>query len=459
MLREAAGGNDDSATTQRSIESAVSAKMARGEICKYCELAVSVAKICPITGHLHKPPADPLHGAGRPGGEEDGEDDRDCYGPAEPSIVVLVPTTELVVQVHAVCMAMRCSLKVATLIRATTEDEKKAQAKNIRRSDIVISTPEPVIQALYKREISLTKVQSIVLDEVDALLGIAYFDFIKIILARLPKNEKRSQRLLFGATLPPVVYEMIRDVMLLPSHRFVTGDVLVNERLGTRNSNITHLVFMVSRAEKLDKIQWLYDTQRIMPDQRTIIFCNSRHNVKYVARHLQARIGENQHIRVVTMDAHMSTEDRERAKKLFQSGMSTVMVCTDLMSRGIDFHGVVYVVNYEMPLDFEVFTHRSGRCGRHGLSGFCYSLYTPEDVRLAKPLVAFLRQTRQMVPAKLVEYANSSFVEIFKNSILHHPTKSFKRRNPEINTPAHGRGMAKYPDFKHLLQSREGSPI
>jgi superfamily II DNA/RNA helicase len=455
--KTAADSGNPLVVEQSDIESIVSAKMSRGEICKYCELDVSKAKVCPITGHLHKPPADLLPGAGV-FDEENGKDD-EHFGPAEPRIVILAPTSELVKQIHSVCMSFRCSLKVALLVRATTEADKQAQARLLKGSNIVISTPEPLIQALYKREVSFNKVQAIVFDEVDALLGVAYFDFVKIMLAKLPKHEKRPQRLLFGATLPPSMHEMIRDVMLLPSHRFVTGDTLDNQRIGTRNSNITHLVFMVSRAEKIDKLQWLYDTQRITANQRTIIFCNSRHNVDYVTRQLRARIGEPHQVRFVTMDSKMNAEDRDRAKKLFQSGVCTAMVCTDLMSRGIDFHGVVYVVHYEMPLDFEVFIHRSGRCGRHGLPGFCYSLYTPEDVRLAKPLVAFLRQTRQLVPAKLVEYSNSSFAEIFQNSLLHHPTKSFKRRNPEVNTPAHGRGIAKYPDFKHLLKSREGSPV
>ena len=440
---------------QSDIEAVVSAKIARGEICKYCELEVGAAKVCPITGHLHKPPDDPLHFTESAAASDDNTP-RD--GPTAPVIVVLVPTSELALQVHQVCMSFRCTLKVAPLVRVKTEAERNEQKKLLKGCDVIIATPEPLIQAVYKRQVSLSKTQTIVLDEVDSLLGTASFEFIKIILARLPKHEKRPQRLLFGATLPPSMYEMIRDVMLLPSHRFITGDVLSDQRIGSRNSNITHLVFLVSRAEKIEKIRWLYDTQRITANQRTIIFCNSRHNVDYVTKKLKASIGESHQVRIVTMDSRTNAEDRERAKKLFQGGICTVMVCTDLMSRGIDFHGVMYVVHYEMPLDFEVWTHRSGRCGRHGLPGYCYSLFTPEDVRLAKPLVAHLRQTRQIVPAKLVEYSNSSFVDIFKNSLLHHPTKTFKRRNQEVHTPAHGRGVSKYPDYKHQLSNREAAP-
>ncbi|RNF03142.1 putative ATP-dependent DEAD/H RNA helicase, putative,RNA helicase [Trypanosoma rangeli] len=256
---------------------------------------------------------------------------------------------------------------------------------------------------------------------------------------------------------------MIRDQMLLPSHRFILADVKT-DKLGhplvdgrsTVSAFITHVVFMVSQVEKINKLAWLYSTGKLSSDQRTLIFCNSRHNVAYVCERLQQLVPP---LHVTTLTSRSSATAKMGTLKLFRSGVSTCLVCTDILSRGIDFENVVYVVHYDTPLEFDTWVHRSGRCGRHGVPGYCYTFFQPESINIAKPLVAHLKQTRQLIPPKLQEYANQSLVDTFKSSLFYHPTRSYRSSDPQRQHPVMGRGTPRFPDYKQDRLNQNFRPL
>lgn len=456
-------GSSDSATKfdARSVEALIHEKISTGEVCRYCELNVLEHPVCPITGHVHKPPSEETEGKQR------ANSFKELSSLTEPKLVVLVPTSQLALQIGRIAEDLRCGLRVSALYRAPPE-EKAKMLRRFEGCDILITTPEPLIQALYKGKLSLRRVQVLVMDEVDALLSVSFFEQIKIILGALPKKEQRPQRLLFGATLPPPMHEMIRRDMLLPSHRFVLGESNSSNAAPAANTTddvsqtnlVTHTVLMVSRVEKIDKIVWLYETGKLRGDQRTIIFCNSKHNVNYVSEQLTIRLKHNSAVKVVGWTSDLNQLAKDGILKMFQSGVASVLVCTDAIGRGIDFHNVVYVVNFEMPTDMEQWIHRVGRCGRHGMKGYVYSLFQPENVRLAKPLVAHLRQMNQLVPPKLQEYAKQSFVDIFKNSTFLHPTQGSRLRKvtPEAYNPVLGRGKNRIPDYRQQSLNKNFRP-
>lgn len=440
------------------VERLLEHQIKKGEVCPYCELDVRKNPICSMTGSPHPPP--PPASSSSPTAAQ-----MELTTVAAPRVLVLVPTSQLAFQVSTVFRALHCDCRIRHLVRASSAEEQKKYLKALEAGvDVLVSSPETILPALYKHKLSLQQVQTLILDEVDDLISVNHFEPLKIILGALPRGPLRPQRILLGASLPPVGYEMIKRKMLLPSHRFVLADLPhvasassidaatpsvagVTSGFHTARANLKHIVFLLGRVEKINKLAWLYTTGKLTADQRTIIFCNSRHNVAYVHDQLRVLVPD---VQFATLSSRASATAREGVLRMFSSGVATCLICTDLLSRGIDLQNVVYVVNYDMPTDLDTWIHRCGRCAR-GVDqriGYVYTFFQPENVKLAKPLVAYLRQQRQLVPPKLQEYARQSFIDVFNNSLFHHPTRPYRQSDPQNSNPVMGRGTRRYPDYK-----------
>lgn len=472
------------AFARRDVEALMKARIDAGEVCRYCELSVVETPICPMTGVPHPPPPSALAKTVLNGRPRRAVRLEELSSTAEPRVLILVPTSQLAFQVFSVCKRLSPGYTVRYMVRASSAEEQKRFLSALEGTDILVSTPETILPAMYKQKLSLKRVSTLILDEVDDLVSVNHFEPLKIVLGALPKGAERPQRLLFGASLPPVAYNMIKEKMLLPSHRFVLADVATDtlghplqrdigrpiKALGEEggaeaekdvavgcspptasllttpaNGRVTHVVFMLGRVEKIQKLAWLYHTGRLTADQRTIVFCNSRNNVAFVQDRLSTLVPE---LKITTLTSRASATAREGVLRMFFSGVSTCLVCTDLLSRGIDFKGVVYVVHYDMPLEMEAWVHRNGRCGRSGMPGYVYTFFQPENIKTAKPLVAYLRQNRQLIPPKLQECAKQSFVELLRKSTFNHPTRPYRRDDPQNTTPVLGRGTARFPDYR-----------
>ncbi|KPA80240.1 putative DEAD/DEAH box helicase putativeRNA helicase [Leptomonas pyrrhocoris] len=462
---------------RRQVEAFLQEKIDSGEVCPYCELSIAETRVCPMTGFPHPSPSEVEGDLALRSQERRAmrlEELRSSV--AEPRVLVLVPTSQLARQVYTVYRTLRCDYRIHCMVRASNPEEQRKYLQALEKGvDVLVCAPETILPALYKHKLSLKRVQTVIMDEVDDMVSVNHFEPLKIVLGALPKGALRPQRLLLGASLPPVAYAMIKSKMLLPSHRFVLVDLKTPMRekspvqttssgsravaaadsvapaldgVLTAQANLRHLIFMVGRAEKAQKLAWLYQTGKLTADQRTLIFCNSRHNVAYVHDKLKELVPG---VNVTTLTSHASSTAREGVLKMFRTGVSSCLICTDLLSRGIDFEKVVYVVHYDMPADMETWMHRCGRCGRGGLlrgHGYIYTFFQPENVRLAKPLVAYLRQQRQLVPPKLQEYAKQSFIDVFNNSLFHHPTRPYRKDDPQHTTSVLGRGTRRFPDYK-----------
>ncbi|KAK7199974.1 ATP-dependent DEAD/H RNA helicase [Novymonas esmeraldas] len=468
------GGGGGENMTRRHVETFLQEKINKGEVCPYCELSTSEVRVCPLTGLPHPSAVELATELALRSSERRAARLEELQSSvAEPRVLVLVPTSQLAHQVYASFRYLHCDYRIRSMVRANSAQEQRKYLEALEGGvDVLIASPETILPALYKHKLSLRRVQTVVMDEVDDIVSVNHFEPTKIILGALPKGALRPQRLLFGATLPPVAYEMLKTRMLLPSHRFVLVDLkapaerrrgaaaqlsspdtlaatsVAGDGILTARANLRHVVFMVGRAEKAQKLAWLYETGKLNPDQRTLIFCNSRHNVAYVRDRLKELVPQ---VHATTLSSHASSSARDGVLKMFRTGVSTCLICTDLLSRGIDFQGVVYVVHYDMPADMETWTHRCGRGGRGGLlqgTGYVYTFFQPENVKLAKPLVGYLRQQQQLVPPKLREYAKHSFIDVFNNSLFHHPTRPYRKSDPQHSTPVLGRGARRFPDYK-----------
>jgi superfamily II DNA/RNA helicase len=427
--------------------------------CRYCGLDMGKMRVCPETGALHPPVQ----------GEFDDEAARaqhvhDQTVVTEPRVVVMVPNSFLAAQIARVARQIQQQLKVGLLVRPADEAEKKRVSRSIDNCDVLVTVPAQLLTKLNKKEISLARVETIVLDEADALLQIGHIDVIKMIMARLPDPRKnrsaaaptpRPQVLLFGATLPKPLLPIAKQ-LLAPTHRMVTSDVNTAGEISV-NSSITHNVLMVAQLERVDKIKWLYESGRVTADQRVLVFCNSKATVSWLCGELSAALADHT-VNIAYLTNKQTGEQRYAVSRMFQSGVSTLLIATDLCARGIDFRDVVYVVNFDMPVNFEEYHHRAGRCGRHGVPGFCYSLFQPEDARFARPLTALLRERNQLVPTRLQAYARQRFADVVQQAVRDTGGKTYRERNPEVHKPRLGLGASRFPRTSRDMATRNSAP-
>ncbi|RNF03143.1 putative ATP-dependent DEAD/H RNA helicase, putative,RNA helicase [Trypanosoma rangeli] len=182
------GGSDE--LNRSNVETLLKDKIARGEVCRYCELGVAYAKVCPMTGTPHPPMPDLPDKQLRPAMRLS-----ELTSVAEPLLLILVPTSQLVTQVYQLYTQLHADFRVRFLVRASSAEEQKRHLKALESCDVLITTPETMLPALYKRKLTLKRVKMLVMDEVDELVSVNHFEKVKIILGALPKAHERPQRI------------------------------------------------------------------------------------------------------------------------------------------------------------------------------------------------------------------------------------------------------------------------
>uniref|UniRef100_A0A803PKR3 DEAD-box ATP-dependent RNA helicase 7 n=1 Tax=Cannabis sativa TaxID=3483 RepID=A0A803PKR3_CANSA len=272
------------------------------------------------------------------------------YGKA-PSVLVLLPTRELAVQVHAdfeiyggAVGLTACSIYGGSAFRS--------QELQLRRGvDIVIGTPGRVKDHLERKNLDLTSLKFRVLDEADEMLKMGFVDDVELILGQV-KDLTQVQTLLFSATLPSWVKE-IASRFLKPSKK--TADLVGNEKMKA-STNVRHIVIPCSmRAVQLSLLR-----QKIL--HLSFLGCYPVHEL---CMETYNKLSE------ITLSG-------------FRSGKFMTLVATNVAARGLDINDVQLIIQCEPPRDVEAYIHRSGRTGRAGNSGVAVMLYDPRRSNFSK---------------------------------------------------------------------------
>jgi ATP-dependent RNA helicase RhlE len=277
------------------------------------------------------------------------------------SALVLLPTRELAMQVHAQYEKLRSKTtpKAALVIGGVSE---KAQISGLRAgAGLVIATPGR-LQDLMSRKLSdLRNLKILVLDEADRMLDMGFLPAIQRILAVLPAKR---QTLCFSATLEQSVAGLVHDYMRQPV-RVALGSVLKPAE------SVQLKAYEVRPGEKLDVLRELLYAEK----GQTLVFTRTKRGAQRLAQEL-VRDG---------FTASMIHGDRTQAQRNgalsgFQEGCFQVLVATDIASRGLHVDDVAHVVNYDLPKMAEDFIHRVGRTGRAGLQGRATTLVAGAEV-------------------------------------------------------------------------------
>ena len=307
--------------------------------------------------------------------------DRLCGG--EPGVrgVILVPTRELCVQVaeNLRTYARYAGLHVCTAFGGVDLSIQESAFK--RGVDVVVACPGRLIDHLERRNLTLEKVEMVVLDEADRMLDMGFMPQIRRIFVRLPQQR---QNLLFSATMPQEVEGLVKD--FLPHAERV--------QIGSRNhapKTISHRFVGVNAHDKQHALERLLQREH----GRVLIFVNKKIGCERLGSALK-RAG----LPADAIHGDKSAEARHACLQAFSRGKTRFLVATDVAARGIDVDDIELVVNYEFPLQLEDYVHRTGRTGRAGKSGRALSLVAPMERRLHAVVVAHL-QGKQVSGARL----------------------------------------------------------
>ena len=292
----------------------------------------------------------------------------------KPRALVLVPTRELAVQVFDSVKTYGKHLKLkSTAIFGGVG--MGPQIHTLRAGvDIIVATPGRLLDHINQRNVDLSGIEILVLDEADRMLDMGFIRDIRKILALLPKSK---QSLLFSATFSDEIRGLATGLMRDPASVEVA-------RRNAPAEAVAQCVYHVDRERKRDLLIKLIDDHGW---HQVLVFTRTKHGADALAERL-AKAG----IKAAALHGNKSQGQRQRALDDFKRLKTTVLVATDIAARGIDIDELPHVVNYELPNVPEDYVHRIGRTGRAGSSGEATSLVCIDEHRLLRDIERLLKK-------------------------------------------------------------------
>ncbi len=274
-----------------------------------------------------------------------------------PQALIVCPTRELCLQI---CNDLQDFKKYARNIIAEPVYGGASIVMQIRALKkgvhIVVATPGRLIDMIERKAIDLQKVKYVVLDEADEMLNMGFRDDIDFVL----KNTiNRESIWLFSATMPAEVKAISRNFMTNPQ------EITVGKK-NTANVNIDHQYFITPAQSRYETLKRLIDFN---PGMYGIIFTRTKADATEITERL---LKEGYDIEALHGD--LTQQQRDKVMQRFRQKNLQLLIATDVAARGIDVDGITHVINFELPDDIEVYTHRSGRTARAGKSGICISI-------------------------------------------------------------------------------------
>jgi ATP-dependent RNA helicase RhlE len=289
--------------------------------------------------------------------------------------LILTPTRELALQISDNIQAysqytnLRCSAIVGGV-------SQKAQERALNQgADIIIATPGRLIDLMNQKHIDLQYVKILVLDEADRMLDMGFIHDVKKIITKMPSKR---QTLFFSATMPPEISQMVKSLLVNPVKVEITP-------VSSTVDRIQQSVYLVDKENKQNQLNHLLQDKSIVS---ALVFTRTKHGADRVVRELTK-------VKVSAQAIHgnKSQNARQLALSNFRSGITRVLVATDIAARGIDIEELSHVINFNLPNIPETYVHRIGRTGRAGLSGTAISFCEIEEIPFLKDIEKLIGKT------------------------------------------------------------------
>jgi ATP-dependent RNA helicase DeaD len=271
--------------------------------------------------------------------------------------LILCPTRELCIQITGDLTdysKYTGNLKILAVYGGASIDN---QIRGLKKgAHIIVATPGRLIDLIGRRAARLNNVSTVILDEADEMLNMGFLDSINEILEEVPEGRRT---LLFSATMSAEIASIARKYMSNP----------VEITIGTKNSsaeNVSHAYYIVHARDKYKVLKRIADFE---PDIYAIVFCRTRKETQEVASKLI-----NDGYNADALHGDLSQSQRDAVMQKFRQRNLHMLVATDVAARGLDVDDLTHVINFSLPDDTEIYTHRCGRTGRAGKTGVSISL-------------------------------------------------------------------------------------
>jgi ATP-dependent RNA helicase DeaD len=274
-----------------------------------------------------------------------------------PQALIICPTRELCMQIVNEIELFKKHLPGVHVVAVYGGSSISMQIRDIKRGvQIVVATPGRLIDLIERKAINLEEIKYVVLDEADEMLNMGFQEDIEFILKNTPQ---RDSTWLFSATMPPEIRQVSKRYMKEPV------EITVGKK-NTANKNVDHQFFVTQAQHRYETLKRLIDFN---PGIYGIVFTRTKADAQEISEKL-TREGYD----IDALHGDLSQQQRNKVMDEFREKTLQLLIATDVAARGIDVQGITHVINYELPDDVEVYTHRSGRTGRAGKTGVCMSI-------------------------------------------------------------------------------------
>ena len=274
-----------------------------------------------------------------------------------PQALILSPTRELCLQIAGDLADFSKYIPGLTVLPVYGGSSIESQIRGLKNGvQIIVATPGRLIDLINRGVVKLAGVHTVILDEADEMLNMGFLDSINDILEHVPEERKM---LMFSATMPTDIAKIAKRYMKNYEEYVI----------GTRNEgaqNVRHIHYMVNARDKYLVLKRIADYS---PNIYAIVFCRTRRDTQEIADKLIAD-GYN----ADALHGDLSQQQRDMVMKKFRDRVIKLLVATDVAARGLDVEDLTHVINFGLPDDTAVYTHRSGRTGRAGKTGISVAI-------------------------------------------------------------------------------------
>lgn len=312
-----------------------------------------------------------------------------------PQALVVCPTRELCLQIVKEMELFSKFMPEMHTLAVYGGTPIGGQIRELKRGvQIVVATPGRLIDLIERKAINLEEIKYVVLDEADEMLNMGFQDDIEFILQNTPNREATW---LFSATMPSEIKRVSRKYMDKPV------EITVG-KVNTSNKSIDHQYYITNAHHRYEALKRLIDFN---PGIYGIIFTRTKADAQAITEKL-TREGYD----IDALHGDLTQQQRDKVMGEFRERSLQLLIATDVAARGIDVKDITHVINYELPDDVEVYTHRSGRTGRAGSTGICMSIVHSREI-------GKLRQIERIVQAPFHKLEIPSGKDVCRKQFFH----------------------------------------
>ncbi len=318
----------------------------------------------------------------------------------EPQVLVLTPTRELAIQVAEAFKSYARNNESFHVLPIYGGQSIGIQLRQLNRQpQVIVGTPGRVMDHLRRGSLSLGSLKALVIDEADEMLSMGFVEDMEWIITHTPETKQTA---LFSATMPKGVRRIAQSYLRNPEE-------IVIKQVASQAALISQSCWFVSGLHKLDALTRILELNEF---DAMLIFVRTKTSTVELVEKLEAR-----GYAAGALNGDMTQEARERTVERLRAGRLDIVIATDVAARGLDVERISHVLNFDLPFDAEVYTHRIGRTGRAGRSGTAISFVADREQGLLRSIERGTGKRLEKFAMPTREDINRRHTELFKAKV------------------------------------------